>query len=63
MIKEVKKIPLKDSDQEEDEFWRRQSPQARVEAAFALMRQVIDIDREHTPGLLRVLTVTKRPLR
>jgi hypothetical protein len=63
MIKKVRKIALKDSDQEDIEFWRQQSPQARLSAAFALLRQVIDVDRKHTPGLSRVLTITKRPLR
>lgn len=60
MEKKVKKVPLHDQVRAEREFWRNQTPEARINAVTFLINQHFGLNDESTPRLPRILTVVKR---
>jgi N-glycosylase/DNA lyase len=58
----VRKLTVAQAEQADREFWRRQTPIARIEAATLLWNLYYGLDDETTPRPPRVLTVTRRKL-
>jgi len=63
MEKTVQKIPLADEGKSDREYWKAQTPEARIEAVTLLVNQYYGVDDELPPRFQRLLTVTRRPLR